>query len=59
MDFSKEPAGPGKAYHYVLHYKDHFSKYTVLRPLKTKEGTPLTGLDSLDCCSCGGGRGAR
>jgi transposase InsO family protein len=33
MDFRAEPDG---VYHWILHIKDHFSKYTVLRALKTK-----------------------
>jgi len=38
IDFRHEPCGQ---YKWVLHVKDHFSKYSLLFPLKSKHATPI------------------
>jgi transposase InsO family protein len=36
FDMQQTPGGPDRNYRYVLHWLDHFSKFSILRPLKDK-----------------------
>jgi transposase InsO family protein len=50
FDMQKTPGGPKKDYRYVLHYLDHYSRFSILRPIKDKSmETVATVVEEIWC----------
>ena len=50
FDMQQTPGGPLKDYKFVLHSIDHFTRFSILRPLKTKEAAGVAAeLRSIWC----------
>src|SRR5207253_2936897 len=41
VNMSNTPGGPNKEFNYILHYQDHFTKFSLLRVIKTKEASAV------------------